>query len=54
MSPYSWLLVRITFSITRPYLPNFLVDESSYVNGQNWRVDGGLTSTLPTIPGRWA
>ncbi|KAK7692944.1 hypothetical protein QCA50_004585 [Cerrena zonata] len=29
-------------------------DESSYVNGQNWCVDGGLTSTLPTIPGRWA
>ncbi|CAL1707725.1 unnamed protein product [Somion occarium] len=29
-------------------------DDSSYVNGQNWAVDGGLTSTLPFMPGRWA
>ncbi|KAI0074372.1 NAD(P)-binding protein [Panus rudis PR-1116 ss-1] len=29
-------------------------DEASYVNGQNWAVDGGLSSTLPFMPGRWA
>ncbi|KAI0958846.1 hypothetical protein AcV7_004547 [Taiwanofungus camphoratus] len=28
-------------------------DESSYVNGQNWAVDGGLTSSMPVVPGRW-
>lgn len=27
-------------------------DESSYVNGQAWAVDGGLTSSLPFVPGR--
>ncbi len=27
-------------------------DESSYVNGQALAVDGGLTSTLPFVPGR--
>ncbi|OBZ68037.1 3-oxoacyl-[acyl-carrier-protein] reductase FabG [Grifola frondosa] len=29
-------------------------DESSYVNGQNWAVDGGLSSSVPVVPGRWA
>ena len=29
-------------------------DDSSYVNGQNIAVDGGLTASLPVIPGRWA
>jgi len=28
-------------------------DESSYVNGQNIAVDGGLSSSVPVIPGRW-
>jgi len=28
-------------------------DESSYLNGQNLAVDGGLSSSLPIIPGRW-
>jgi NAD(P)-dependent dehydrogenase (short-subunit alcohol dehydrogenase family) len=27
-------------------------DESSYVNGQAYAVDGGLSSSLPTVPGR--
>lgn len=29
-------------------------DESSYVNGQNIAVDGGLSSSHPVVPGRWA
>ncbi|KAJ7072224.1 hypothetical protein C8F01DRAFT_1205847 [Mycena amicta] len=29
-------------------------DDSSYVNGQNVAVDGGLTSSMPVVPGRWA
>ncbi|KAF7306152.1 hypothetical protein HMN09_00770500 [Mycena chlorophos] len=29
-------------------------DDSSYVNGQNWAVDAGLSSSHPVIPGRWA
>ncbi|KAI1796517.1 NAD(P)-binding protein [Ganoderma leucocontextum] len=28
-------------------------DESSYVNGQAWAVDGGLSSSHPVIPGRF-
>ncbi|KAH9831269.1 uncharacterized protein C8Q71DRAFT_783530 [Rhodofomes roseus] len=29
-------------------------DDASYVNGQNIAVDGGLTSSVPVVPGRWA
>ncbi|KAF9529432.1 hypothetical protein CPB83DRAFT_852675 [Crepidotus variabilis] len=29
-------------------------DDSSYVNGQNIAVDGGLTASVPVVPGRWA
>ncbi|KAJ7780546.1 hypothetical protein DFH07DRAFT_729355 [Mycena maculata] len=29
-------------------------DDSSYINGQNVAVDGGLSSSHPVIPGRWA
>ncbi|KAG6378247.1 hypothetical protein JVT61DRAFT_13953 [Boletus reticuloceps] len=29
-------------------------DEASYVNGQNIAVDGGLSSSIPVIPGHWA
>ncbi|KZO93103.1 3-oxoacyl-reductase [Calocera viscosa TUFC12733] len=29
-------------------------DDASYVNGQNIAVDGGLSSSHPVIPGRWA
>lgn len=29
-------------------------DDASYINGQNIAVDGGLTASLPVIPGRWA
>lgn len=29
-------------------------DESSYVNGQAWAVDGGLSASLPVVPGRMA
>jgi len=29
-------------------------DESSYVNGQAWAVDGGLSASLPIVPGRMA
>jgi len=27
-------------------------NESSYVNGQNWAVDGGLSSSHPVVPGK--
>jgi len=27
-------------------------DEASYVNGQAWAIDGGLSSSLPFVPGR--
>ncbi|CAK5281586.1 unnamed protein product [Mycena citricolor] len=29
-------------------------DDASYVNGQNFAVDGGLSASHPVIPGRWA
>ncbi|KAI0728106.1 NAD(P)-binding protein [Fomitopsis betulina] len=29
-------------------------DDASYVNGQNIAIDGGLTSSMPVVPGRWA
>ncbi|KAE9411349.1 NAD(P)-binding protein [Gymnopus androsaceus JB14] len=29
-------------------------DDSSYVNGQNIAVDGGISSSHPVVPGRWA
>ncbi|KAF8633339.1 hypothetical protein AX17_004511 [Amanita inopinata Kibby_2008] len=29
-------------------------DDSSYINGQNIAVDGGLSASLPVVPGRWA
>ncbi|CAA7259087.1 unnamed protein product [Cyclocybe aegerita] len=29
-------------------------DDSSYVNGQNFAVDGGISSSHPVVPGRWA
>ena len=29
-------------------------DEASYVNGQNWAVDGGLSAGLPFVPGKLA
>ena len=29
-------------------------DEASYVNGQAWAVDGGLSSSHPVVPGKLA
>ncbi|TFL01514.1 hypothetical protein BDV98DRAFT_529211 [Pterulicium gracile] len=29
-------------------------DDSSYVNGQNFAIDGGLSASHPVMPGRWA
>lgn len=29
-------------------------DEASYINGQAWAVDGGLTAGLPFVPGKLA
>lgn len=29
-------------------------DEASYVNGQAWAVDGGLSAGLPFVPGKLA
>ena len=29
-------------------------DEASYVNGQAWAVDGGLSASLPIVPGKIA
>jgi hypothetical protein len=29
-------------------------DDSSYVNGQNWAVDGGLSGSHPVVPGKVA
>ncbi|KAK0470008.1 uncharacterized protein EV420DRAFT_1662801 [Desarmillaria tabescens] len=28
-------------------------DDSSYVNGQNIAIDGGLSASVPVVPGRW-
>lgn len=39
--------------VLRTDLPCF-EDESSYVNGQNIAVDGGLSSSHPVIPGHSA
>lgn len=35
-------------------LMRFILDESSYVNGQNIGVDGGLSASHPVMPGKVA
>lgn len=30
-----------------------VLDEASYVTGQTWAIDGGLSSSVPVLPGRW-
>lgn len=51
----SWLPVR--WDIIDPVRMEIDVheaDDSSYVNGQNFAVDGGLSASHPVVPGRWA
>ena len=43
------LLAQIEFCMIM-----WLIDDSSYVNGQNIAVDGGLSASHPVVPGRWA
>jgi len=39
----------MSYVLIRRYL-----DDSSYVNGQNWAVDGGLSASHPVVPGKLA
>lgn len=45
-------VVLPTYVHTCPHHPN--TDESSYINGQCIAVDGGLSSSHPVAPGKWA
>jgi NAD(P)-dependent dehydrogenase (short-subunit alcohol dehydrogenase family) len=45
---------RFVESPHEPIAKSSFVDDSSYVNGQCIAVDGGLSSSLPVAPGRFA
>ena len=51
---YFWRAVSTTYQMGHVLLMLQRKDDSSYVNGQNIAVDGGLSATLPVLPGRWA
>ena len=49
-----WLRVRNLYPKLKSCADDFEVDDSSYVNGQVFAVDGGLSASLPVVPGKFA
>jgi hypothetical protein len=46
-----FIYLYIARSLSLSYIVTSL-DDASYVNGQNWAVDGGLSSSMPYVRGR--